>query len=365
MAGWGVGAQGSQLGEMNPKMLMMLLNSRMEKQQEAAAQQKALMEKNRMLSMLAPGEANDARLFGMDYVAKNRQRDQAQQFDEMQRGRTAAEQDARLRAQMGVNRQSEEEKARQKQMMLEGIMRGVKQMPGFGPWGNADTGKVGANQMGPSQARMGVGGVKTQMAQNIPPPPVNVIDEWEEKTLKQNNIPVPPQIMTMSVYKDQRAQAQQAEAKAKQDADKAAGKTEEQEARSKGAMLAANLLGGSRTPNEELRFITALSDPKAKPWQVADKIIKDRESKAGKVEAKIEKTTTTEESNRLKLVDLPAEYNAAVDATKATDLGVEAKPAAFEKVVYISLPNRPDGRLRGVVDVSPVDASKRVDGFRR
>jgi hypothetical protein len=67
---------------MDPKTLLTLLTTRREERMAEAEAAKKESERERLLSMLPPEERRDAALFGLDYVARKRQRAEEQAFQE-------------------------------------------------------------------------------------------------------------------------------------------------------------------------------------------------------------------------------------------------------------------------------------------
>lgn len=286
-APWGVGAMGTTRMSMKPQLLAKLLQMKYAQQQDQEQEARAAMVRQQQMQDRMK-EMQAQQLYGDKKM-------QAQQGFELMKMKM--QQDAQQKAALLktlIKQKADDQKKEQAKAMLAqmfgtpgaGFMaRPPTQAPGIAEaqQGLAATQAAMSGMPGAQMAQQGVAGQQAQLAQM---PQQRIIEDDEANNIfdaqkKAGVAPMlPPGFMLRSTLKDQQHQFNQQAAKAKIEQDRAAKADAEVQARNRGESLAASLLGDGATDEEKHRFLTAMSDPKAKPWQVAEKIINDRKAQA-------------------------------------------------------------------------------------
>jgi hypothetical protein len=341
-----VGAQGSSPLEMNPKYLMLLLQSKMEQQQQAQRQaaraaegERARLSQEAILGQLSPSEKKDAQLYGLDYALKTRarreeesrlQQEEDAKFEKSLEGMDpeVAKQArltranpiaAQLMQRKEAERKANEEKQRRAQYILsqdaprQAMQEGMRQM----------------NQVplmaDPVQRTIAMGSIGQKMSVAAATP--RVLDPWEEEALFDAKAPVPPGWIRRRDYEDQRIEKQQEEMQKMREEAKA----RETEAKNliKQQEIAANMAilenlwkrTGDKGPVPQY-WIDAVANGKD-PYSVYEK-------EFGKEKAAAEKSSIADEKNRQRLAGLAAEYNKALTIYKGVDAEDQKAKVAAE-----------------------------------
>lgn len=327
------GAQGTSRLSMDPRKLLMLLQGQ-QKQEQVRAKAAAEAAK---VAQLRPDEQNDARLFGLDYVARNRARMDERTHDDMVRQQAEANRAAQAKlaaqARLDQDKAKLEEKQAAKDRIIKAILGKSPMSPGVGKY------MPGGSMPNPLP---GGGSI------NIPgmvgnAPPVRVLSEWEEHKLDEYGSAIPKGWQRKSDYDRQQQQAGKANADAKNAAEL------EEQRRAFAAFVAD---GGSSEEMARAQYLISTgAKPEAALRQVeASRSTKRRESlaarkqeEAAKEKKRIEekgdkKTNRAETLKRYEAEELKKE----ADKWESSNAGKEGKamPESYKQDAKIKAMDR-------------------------
>jgi hypothetical protein len=221
-------------------MLLQHRQDELKRQAMEAQQAMAGQERANLLSMLSPKEQLEARVFGLDYVERARQREDERMYLDRVRDDARAREDRIAEERLAEKREDE-------RLKFEREQAGNKSLAEYILGGGRGTGMVGP-PMPP--APMG-------------PPPGRVIEPWEEKALAKARVQIPEGFVTRRDYElerqraDRQLRSQESEQRKKDEA--ARDLIGNQEIMK--SLWAARTGGNSEVPNEMLRAVASGADP--------------------------------------------------------------------------------------------------------
>lgn len=288
MAGWQVGSTGTNLGSMNPRMLLQLLQMRQQqaqgmqmaraRQSQAALAAQAMQQR---LSQLSPEDQRDAQIYGLDYVKQKKLRQQSWDHeDAVRNAATEARAQAGQEQAQGVASDIAAGRAAPRVASLEGNrVLTPEEM-------TAQAAAPGLQATAPYNPM--AGGIESMMQQQgmvaaqAPVQHYRIIEPAEEAILRHAKAQLPPGTISRKDYEDARAQQNlkatqdRADAAKKAVAEKKAADEVKKEAHMQSAVESlANYYEGAY--DEEIKL--AYSEGK-KPSAIYDQIRKKIEKEA-------------------------------------------------------------------------------------
>lgn len=271
---WGVGAQGRSLLSYTPRLAGFILRREQAEAHAASAGEAQKRPDADILASLTPKEQADARVFGLDYVARNRQREAERSFQEEQRNRAlgAAEDAARRTADLRTA-------AREK--TVAGVTERMAAAPSVEmPGGAARVAEALAAGL-PMQT------VVARISRETTRPIDDVTADIIEKELK---IPLPAGFIRQSVFERRQGVERRDEASRLKEQTRTA-------ARAQMRQMAQALLGEQAT-KEEVELVTGMIGAGEKPHTAAKTILGQRARKTEKEKSETAKAAADEEKKR-------------------------------------------------------------------